>query len=148
MDRLARLYTELPTPVTPLGNYVAGVQVGKLLFLSGHGPLRDQGIPAFKGVIGCDYDLAQGASIIRGASLNALSSANRILGKLENIKSIVRANIFLVCTEDVDAKNVCGPTLELLNEVSELPPFVLLPRVRSLPNRVPALVELTIQVRH
>lgn len=148
MGRLAWLYRELPAPVTPLGNYVSGVRVRNLLFLSGHGPLRKDGVPAFKGVIGSDYDLDQAATIIRGASLNALASANRLLGKLEDIKSIVRANIFLVCTQDVEAEKVCGPTLELLNEVSEHPPFVLLPRVMSLPNRVPTLIELTIETKH
>ena len=33
----------LPTPTTPLANYVGAVQTGNLLFLSGHGPFRPQG---------------------------------------------------------------------------------------------------------
>src|SRR3972149_6481038 len=43
--RIKELGLTLPQPPKPLGNYVPGVRVGNLLFLSGHGPLRVDGVP-------------------------------------------------------------------------------------------------------
>jgi hypothetical protein len=76
------------TPIR-LCSHVAGVRVRELLFLSGHGPLRKNGVPAFKGTLGIEISPDAGAWIILGATLNAISSANRLLGGLEEIEAVV-----------------------------------------------------------
>ena len=52
--KLKELGITLPAPPKPLGNYVPGVQVGTLLFLSGHGPIRVEGKPLARGKVGRD----------------------------------------------------------------------------------------------
>ena len=42
-QRVKELGLELPPPPKSAGNYVAGVQTGNLLFLSGCGPQRADG---------------------------------------------------------------------------------------------------------
>ncbi len=37
-ERLSELGIELPERLQPVGNYVGGIQVGGLVYLSGHGP--------------------------------------------------------------------------------------------------------------
>ncbi len=44
--KIKELGIALPPPPKPGGNYVPGVRVGNLLFLSGHGPSRVEGQPA------------------------------------------------------------------------------------------------------
>ena len=53
------------------------------------GPLRKNGVPAFKGTLGIEISPDAGAWIILGATLNAISSANRLLGGLEEIEAVV-----------------------------------------------------------
>ena len=43
-DRLAELSIELPDPPAPLGNYVGAHTVGNLVYLSGHGTNRPDGL--------------------------------------------------------------------------------------------------------
>ena len=42
-NRLAELAIELPTPPTPLGNYVGAVTLGNLVYVSGHGTAKSDG---------------------------------------------------------------------------------------------------------
>src|SRR5436190_9433226 len=79
------------TPIR-LCSHVAGVRVRELLFLSGHGPLRKNGVPAFKGTLGIEISPDAGAWIILGATLNAISSANRLLGGLEEIEAVAQVH--------------------------------------------------------
>ena len=42
-ERLKTLGIELPQPPPPGGNYVGAVRYGKLVYLSGHGPMQTDG---------------------------------------------------------------------------------------------------------
>ena len=42
-EKLKEMEIELPTPPTPVANYVPAVQTGNLVFLSGHGPIKNDG---------------------------------------------------------------------------------------------------------
>ena len=54
--RLKELGVELDVPPAPVANYVRYVQVGNLLFLSGHGPNRSSG-PIYAGKVGTDVSI-------------------------------------------------------------------------------------------
>ncbi|TIX11808.1 MAG: RidA family protein, partial [Mesorhizobium sp.] len=41
--RLAELGLQLPEPPTPIANFVTHAEAGRLIFLSGQGPLRSDG---------------------------------------------------------------------------------------------------------
>ena len=87
--KIKQLGITFPTPGTPLGNYVPGVRVGDLLFLSGHGPVRD-GRPAARGKLGRDLATEEGYAIAREVGINLLATARSVLGSLDQVRRVVK----------------------------------------------------------
>jgi len=87
--KLKQLGITLPTPGKPLGNYIPGVRVGNLLFLSGHGPVRD-GSPTARGKLGRDLSTEEGYKVARDVGINLLGSARSLLGSLDRVKRVVK----------------------------------------------------------
>jgi enamine deaminase RidA (YjgF/YER057c/UK114 family) len=145
--RLAGLGLTLPPPVSPLGNYVAGVRAGNLLFLSGHGPLRQGGLPAFRGRVGAEFTAVEARAIAEGAVLNVLASAQMLLGDLATVRQVVHVSTFVACAPDAaDAESVADACGELLVRLFGSPHARTAVGVVSLPNNVPVLVELVLCV--
>jgi enamine deaminase RidA (YjgF/YER057c/UK114 family) len=88
--RIKELGLTLPQPPKPLGNYVPGVRVGNLLFLSGHGPVRVNGVPTARGKVGRDLSLEDGYKVAREVGINLLGSAKTLLGSLDKVRRIVK----------------------------------------------------------
>jgi enamine deaminase RidA (YjgF/YER057c/UK114 family) len=88
--RLKELGITLPTPPKPVANYVPGVRVGNLLFLSGHGPMRPEGKPSARGKVGRDLTTEEAAKVAREVGLNLLASAQALLGSLDRVKRVVK----------------------------------------------------------
>ena len=88
--RLKERNITLPKPSTPLANYVGAVQVGNLLFLAGHGPIRSDGKPAARGKLGRELSVEQGYQVAREVGLNLLATARASLGTLDRVKRIVK----------------------------------------------------------
>ena len=80
----------LPTPTTPLANYVGAVQTGNLLFLSGHGPFRPQGKFTHVGKVGRELTVEQGYQVAREVGLNLLATTRATLGSLDRVKRVVK----------------------------------------------------------
>jgi enamine deaminase RidA (YjgF/YER057c/UK114 family) len=87
--RLKQLGIELSAAPAPMANYVRAVQVGDLLFLSGHGPMKD-GKLAYIGKLGRDMSVEEGRQSARAVGLGLLASAREALGSLDRIKRIVK----------------------------------------------------------
>jgi len=85
-ERLKKKNIVLPSPPTPLANYVPAVRVGSLLFLSGAGP--DSATP--HGKVGKDLTLEQGYQAARSVGLNLLANAKANLGNLDKVKRVVK----------------------------------------------------------
>src|SRR4029077_14969903 len=86
---LRELGIELPDPFPPAGNYVAAMQTGRLLFLSGAGPIRaDGGIVT--GKVGRDLDIAAAVEAARLTGLQLLASTRRTLGSLDRVAQVVK----------------------------------------------------------
>ena len=51
--RLKELGIELPPAITPVANYVPATRSGNLVFLSGHGPVKEDGT-LVTGKVGAD----------------------------------------------------------------------------------------------
>lgn len=135
----------LPPPVTPLGNYVSAVRTDHLLFFSGHGPLRVNGKPAFQGRVGREFSAEQGGDILIGATLNVLSSGQRILGDLDRIRSIEEAHAIIACSGSaVDVEVVAAPAFSLLDRLFGPIGSRRISTVTSLPNGVPGLMEAVV----
>jgi enamine deaminase RidA (YjgF/YER057c/UK114 family) len=88
--RIKELGITLPDPPKPGGNYVPGVRVGNLLFLSGHGPSRVEGKPSARGKVGRDLSTEDGYKIAREVGVNLLGTARSMLGSLDKVKRIVK----------------------------------------------------------
>ena len=88
--RIKELGLTLPQPPKPLGNYVPGVRVGNLLFLSGHGPLRVDGAPTARGKVGRDLSIEDGYKVAREVGINLLGSTRMLLGSLDKVKRVVK----------------------------------------------------------
>lgn len=87
--RLKEQNITLPAPATPVANYVGAVRVGNLLFLSGHGPIRD-GRPATRGKLGRELSVDQGYQIAREVGLSLLATTRAALGSLDRVKRVVK----------------------------------------------------------
>jgi enamine deaminase RidA (YjgF/YER057c/UK114 family) len=79
----------LPTPATPVANYVGAVRVGNLLFVSGHGPVRsEKGWTS--GRLGKDVTVEQGYAVAREVGLNLLATTRKTLGSLDKVRRVVK----------------------------------------------------------
>jgi enamine deaminase RidA (YjgF/YER057c/UK114 family) len=88
--KIKELGITLPPPPTPMGNYVPGVRVGNLLFLSGHGPIRTEGKPMPRGKLGRELSTEDGYKAAREVGINLLGSTRALLGSLDRVKRVVK----------------------------------------------------------
>lgn len=88
--RLAELKLELPQPPKPVATYVPCVQVGNLVYVSGHGPLKvDKTL--ITGRVGADLTEEQGKEAARVTGLAILASLRNYLGSLDRVVRLVKA---------------------------------------------------------
>ncbi|NNM05260.1 MAG: MBL fold metallo-hydrolase [Gemmatimonadetes bacterium] len=87
--RLAELGIELPTPPSPVANYVNGVQTGNLIFLAGKGPKRPDGTE-IHGKLGADLTIEEGYEAARITAINQLSVLKAMLGDLSRVVRVVK----------------------------------------------------------
>jgi enamine deaminase RidA (YjgF/YER057c/UK114 family) len=87
--KLTQLGITLPPPSTPVANYVTSVRVGNLLFLAGHGPIRD-GKATARGKLGKELSVEDGYKVAREVGLNLLASARTALGSLDRVRRVVK----------------------------------------------------------
>ena len=87
--RLKELKIELPPLSAPVGNYVAGVQAGKLLFMSGCGPRRAD-CRLVTGKLGADLSTEQGYDAARLVGLNMLANIRSVVGTLDRVERVVK----------------------------------------------------------
>lgn len=88
-DRLAELGIELPTPDSPVANYVKVVTAGTLVFVAGHGPCGGLD-ESNTGKIDRDHSVEEGYAIARWVGVCVLASLKREIGALSRVKRIVR----------------------------------------------------------
>lgn len=87
--RLKELGITLPSPPKPVGNYVGGVQVGTLLFMSGCGPRKPDNT-SITGKVGSDLSTEQAYNAARLVGLNMLANVKAQIGSLDRVKRVVK----------------------------------------------------------
>ena len=147
--RLKNLGIELPPTPKPIGNYIGGVQVGNLLFMSGCGPRCNDGTLII-GKLGSDLSVEQGYDAARVVALNMLANIRSVLGSLDRIERVVKVLGMVNCTPDFSAMP------KVINGFSDLFVEVLGPErgcgARSavghtaLPNQIAVEVEMVLLV--
>lgn len=88
--RLKELGITLPTPPKPVAKYKPTVQVGNLLYVSGHGPAKLDGQPLLLGKVGSKLTLEQGKESARLVGINILATVRNALGSLDKVKRLVK----------------------------------------------------------
>ena len=86
---LAKLGLALPPAPSALANYVGAVVTGKLVFLSGHGPVQD-GQLIYRGKLGRDFTTEEGYQAARLVMLNCLASLRAAVGSLDRVRRVVK----------------------------------------------------------
>jgi enamine deaminase RidA (YjgF/YER057c/UK114 family) len=87
--RFQALKLELPPAPKAVGLYRPIVEVGTLLYLSGHGPLCPDGT-LIKGRVGDDLDVAAGIQAARQTGLAMLATLRKHCGTLDRIARLVK----------------------------------------------------------
>jgi len=88
-DKIIQLGIELPPVPPPVANFIRARQVGSLLFLSGHGPVRPDGSRVV-GKVGTDLDVEEAKAAARLTGLNLLATARAQLGSLDRVRAVVK----------------------------------------------------------
>lgn len=115
-NRLQQLGIAIPH-VPPRFNFVPGVQIGELLFISGATPEID-GVMQQPGRLGADIDIETGQKLARLAALNCLGEMQMVLGSLDRVQRIVRVMGYVRSAEDFgDQPLVINGASDLLVEV-------------------------------
>lgn len=147
--RLKELNLELPPAPKPSGVYKPVVQVGNLLYVSGHGPIRTDG-SLITGRLGVDLDEAQAKDAARQTGLTILATLKAHLGSLDRIVRTIKTLGMVNCVPDFKRHPI------VINGFSELMRDVFgedgvgarsAVGMGSLPSNIPVEVEVIFEIR-
>lgn len=91
----------LPTAATPIGVYKTFLVDGKHLFVSGHGPLQNDGTN-ITGRVGDTMDIEQGKQAAQQVGLSILSTIKKNLGSLDKVKRVIKILGMVNCASEFD----------------------------------------------
>ena len=98
-ERLSALGLSLPTPTSPVANYVPYVRTGNYVHISGQ--LSNDGSGRIKGTLGVDVSIEEGQEAARLCGLNLLAQMKAAAGgDLDNIVRVVKLNAFVQAGPD------------------------------------------------
>lgn len=98
-ENLQRLGLELPPAPPPAGVYKPLTIVDGMLYVSGQGPVRNDG-SLITGRVGDDLSLEQGYDAAKQVGLTMLSTIKSQLGNFDSIHRIVKSLGMVNCTPD------------------------------------------------
>lgn len=98
-DRFRQTGLSLPPPPVPLGVYKPALIDGKYLYLSGHGPVRNDA-SLIIGRVGEDLDIEAGKLAARQVGLTMLATIQNHLGSLSKVKRVIKVLGMVNCTSD------------------------------------------------
>lgn len=132
-----------------MANYVPAVRSGNHVFVSGHGPRRDDG-SFIAGKLGRDLSPEQGYEAARLTMLNCLASLAAAAGSLDNVTRIVKVLGMVNCTEDFGQQPqvINGGSdllVELFGEAGRHARSAV--GMQMLPNNIAVEIELIAEVR-
>ena len=145
---LQKLGIILPPPPEPVANYVNAIRVGKLMFLSGEGPLKSDGSYVL-GKLGKDLTVEEGYNAVRLAAICHLSILKAELGQLKRVARIVKVHAMVNCTNDFAEQST------VVNGYSDLMVAVFGEKgkhvrsavgINALPMNIATEVELTVEI--
>jgi enamine deaminase RidA (YjgF/YER057c/UK114 family) len=98
-EKFYSLGLELPPAPAPAGVYKPCLIEGKLLYVSGHGPVKpDKNL--MWGRIGSDIEIEEGKVAARQVGLTILATIKENIGSLDKIKRVIKVLGMVNCTPD------------------------------------------------
>ena len=91
----------LPEPPKPLGVYKPFLIVGNLVYVSGHGPLQNDGT-LIRGTVGNELDQEQGKMAAQQVGLAIVATLKHNLGTLDKIKRVIKVLGMVNCTKEFE----------------------------------------------
>ncbi len=91
----------LPPAPAPLGVYKPFIIDGKHLYVSGHGPLQNDG-SLIIGRIGDDMDVEQGKLAAQQVGLTILSTITKNIGSLDKVKRVIKVLGMVNCVAEFE----------------------------------------------
>ena len=84
----------LPDPPKPAANYITALQVGDLLYVSGHGPAPGEATAGASvknsGKVGADVTVDEAYDCARRTGLGILATVRSALGSLDRVERVVK----------------------------------------------------------
>ena len=115
--RAQELHLIFPPVPKPIAKYKTAVLAGNILYVSGHGPLKEDK-SMITGRVGADLTLEQGKAAARQVGLAILSTVRATLGSLDKVKRVVKTLGLVQCTNEFgDQPKVINGFSELMAEV-------------------------------
>jgi len=93
--KLSGLGVTLPTPATPLANYVPFVRSGNIIVVSGQVCFGIDGKLVAKGQLGAGVSLEEGQKAARACAINLLAHLKAALGDLDKVVRVMRLGGFI-----------------------------------------------------
>ncbi len=100
-ERFQQTGLTLPPPPKPLGVYKPFLIDGNYLYVSGHGPLQNDG-SLIIGRVGKDMSMEDGKAAARQVGLTVLSTIVNNIGSLNKIKRVIKVLGMVNCTQDFE----------------------------------------------
>ena len=98
-ETIKKLGLIFPPSPKPLGVYRPTLVVDHFLYVSGHGPVNNNG-SLIKGKVGADLDREEGKAAARQVGLTMLSTIINNYGDIDNIKRIIKVLGMVNATPD------------------------------------------------
>ena len=116
--KLASLGISLPTPATPIANYVPFVRSGNMLVVSGQLCFGADGNLVARGQLGGDVSMDDGQKAARACAVNLLAQLKAALGDLDKVTRVIRLGGFINSTPGfTDGPKVMNGASDLMVEV-------------------------------
>src|SRR5947209_8071274 len=115
--RIQELHLTLPEAPKPVAKYKPAVQIGNVLYVSGHGPAKMDKVKLV-GQLGKDVTTEEGKATARAVGLNILATVRSTLGSLDKVKRLLKTLGMVSCTADYkEQPQVINGFSELMAEV-------------------------------
>jgi enamine deaminase RidA (YjgF/YER057c/UK114 family) len=116
--RLAELEITLPTPASPIANYVPLTRSGNLLVVSGQLCFGADAKLVAKGQLGAGVSVEDGQRAARACAVNLLAQIKGALGELDQVKRVLRLGGFINSAPGfTDGPKVMNGASDLMVEV-------------------------------
>jgi enamine deaminase RidA (YjgF/YER057c/UK114 family) len=93
--KLSGLGITLPTPASPIANYVPFVRSGNILVVSGQVCFGNDGKLVVKGQLGAGVSVEDGQKAARACAINLLAQLKTALGDLDKVVRVMRLGGFI-----------------------------------------------------